>query len=92
MLDDLTTLDVRDATPLSAAQSLLQHFEQLRVGQSCQLLTSNDPKSLRSQLQVRAGDGFSWTALESGPAQWRVQIGKVLASASNCCSGGACCG
>lgn len=92
MSNDFATLDVRDASPLGAAQRVLQHFEQLRTGQSCQLLSAHDPKNVRSQLQVRAGGGFSWTTLEAGPTVWRVQIGKVTEGASNCCSGGACCG
>lgn len=92
MSDDFVTIDIREATPLLGSQRLLQQFEQLQEGQSFHLLSSQDPKSLRGQLQVRAGDSLSWKSLEAGPAVWRVQVGKVAEGTSNCCSGGACCG
>lgn len=92
MSDDFATIDIRDTTALAGAQRLLQQFEQMEEGRSFQLLSGHDPKSLRGQLQVRAGDGFTWKSLEAGPAVWRVQVGKVAEGASGCCSGGACCG
>ena len=90
--DSMVTVDLRDSTPLSRHQMLFSSFERLQQGQSFQLLTDHDPQSLREQLQMRWGDGFNWSPLETEPAMWRVQVGKRAAQASNCCSGGACCG
>jgi len=91
-MSDVITIDIRDTTPPAGAQRLLQQFEQMQEGHSLHLLSGYDPKGIRGQLQVRAGDGFTWKSLEAGPVVWRVRVGKVAAGASHCCSGGACCG
>lgn len=84
------TQDQPDTTTQTQVTAILEHFENLRPGQSFQLTLDQDPKALRQQLQTRLGLGLTWEMLESGPAVWRVQIGKRGAATSSCCSGGAC--
>lgn len=88
--DTTTSLDPSDtATPVQVT-ALLAHFENLRPGQSFPLTLDQDPKALRQQLQTRLGLSLVWEVQESGPAVWRIQIGKRGAATSSCCSGGAC--
>jgi uncharacterized protein (DUF2249 family) len=89
-IDTTVNLDLRDTTPLQRQQMMFSAFECLEKGQSFQLMTDHDPKSLRDQLQMRWGDSFTWSHLDAAPGMWLVQIGKQVAAASSCCSGGAC--
>lgn len=84
------TFDHSDTTTPTQVVALLEHFENLRPGQSFPLTLDQDPKALRQQLQTRLGLSLVWEMLESGPAVWRIQIGKRGAATSSCCSGGAC--
>lgn len=85
-----STLGHPDTTTQTQVTALLEHFENLRPGQSFQLTLDQDPVALRQQLQTRLGVSLTWAMLESGPAVWRIQIGKRGAATSSCCSGGAC--
>lgn len=85
------TIDVRETIPRERHPLIFNSFNALRPGQSLQLINDHDPKPLYSQFQLLTNGQFSWTYLESGPAVWRVQIGKKAAPASDsCCSGGSC--
>ena len=87
-----TTLDLRQ-TELRERHSLaFGSFESLLPGQSLQLINDHDTRPLYDQLRSRCGDSVTWSPLESGPALWRVQIGRKASDSANCCSGGACCG
>ncbi len=84
------TLDAPSSALQTQAAALLERFESLRPGQSFQLSTGDEPQLLRQSLQARLGVSLTWEILESGPAIWRVQIGKRGAASSSCCAGGAC--
>lgn len=88
--DSTSAIDIRDTSPLNRQQLIFDRFVILQQGQSFQLLTDQEPRNLREQLQIRSGNGFTWDYLEAGPAVWRVQIGKSAAASDSCCSGGAC--
>jgi uncharacterized protein (DUF2249 family) len=90
-------IDLRTITPRDRHAIVFNGFDALQPGQSLHLLNDHDPQPLRFQLDGRAFGQFEWTALESGPEVWRVQITRVgvkpaKASSDSCCSGGACCG
>ncbi len=92
-----TVIDVRSIAPRERHALIFSHFDALQPGQSMQLVNDHDPRPLHYQFQDRVGGQFEWNYLESGPAQWRIEISKVPAgtpgaSGSSCCSGGACCG
>jgi uncharacterized protein (DUF2249 family) len=102
MISVLTTttppaIDLRTLAPRDRHTVVFGQFDALQPGQSLQLLNDHDPQPLRFQLDDRAFGQFEWTALESGPTVWRVQITRVgatspQAATDSCCSGGACCG
>lgn len=88
-----TTIDVREIMPRERHPLIFSRFNALRPGQSLQLVNDHDPRPLHGQFESLASGQFSWTYLESGPALWRIQIGKLAApAAGGCCSGGACAG
>jgi len=92
-----TTIDVRSIPPRERHPLIFGTFEALRPGQAFHLVNDHDPEPLYRQFQARSPGGFKWDYLESGPAVWRVQIGRTAAPApqpgpDSCCSGGACCG
>ena len=92
-----TTLDVRLIPPPERHAQIFGRFDALEPGQALELVNDHDPKPLRWQFEDRLRGGFDWSYLESGPALWRVRIGKLKTKASgwaedSCCSGGACCG
>lgn len=91
------TLDLRQTALPQRSSLLFSHCAALLPGQTLQLINDHDPEPLNVQFQLRSPGLFNWTYLEQGPQQWRVEIGKSAAAASNaapgsCCSGGACCG
>ncbi len=104
---DDSTLDLRLISPRDRHALIFARFDALQTGESLQLLNDHEPRPLRSQFEDRAPGQFSWSTLEAGPAQWRIQISRLAsaaavakaaitaattASAGSCCSGGACCG
>ena len=84
-------LDLRGSHPAGAQQLVLNKAKSLQQGNSFQLLTDYDPKDQLHPL-LGLGADVAWAYQESGPATWRVQVSKRAVEASNCCSGGACCG
>jgi uncharacterized protein (DUF2249 family) len=90
-------IDLRTIAPRERHALVFGRFDALPAGQAMQLVNDHDPLPLRFQFDDRTPGQFEWTALESGPDVWRVQITRLgikptaLANDS-CCSGGACCG
>jgi uncharacterized protein (DUF2249 family) len=89
------TIDVRETIPRERHPLIFNSFAALLPGQSLQLINDHDPRPLYSQFQSLTNGQFSWNDLESGPAVWRVQIGRNAAPAAattsdSCCSGGGC--
>jgi uncharacterized protein (DUF2249 family) len=93
-----STIDVREIIPRERHPLIFDSFNALPPGQSLQLVNDHDPEPLHSQFELLVKGQFSWAYLESGPAIWRVQIGKLASpvvaavAADSCCSGGNCCG
>jgi uncharacterized protein (DUF2249 family) len=90
-------IDLRAITPRDRHAIVFHRFEALQPGQSLELVNDHNPQPLRAQFDELAAGQFEWSALESGPTDWRVQITRVSAkpvsvAADSCCSGGACCG
>lgn len=90
-------IDLREIPPRQRHALIFGRFDALQPGQSLQLVNDHDPQPLRYQFDDRAYAQFEWTALEAGPAVWRVQITRTgqraaVPAGDSCCSGGACCG
>jgi uncharacterized protein (DUF2249 family) len=78
---DPATVDVRELPPAQRHQKIFQLVNELAAGRSFILVNDHDPKPLYYQLEAEYPKQFSWTYVESGPAVWRVQIGKLAKAA-----------
>lgn len=85
-----TSLDLRQIPPPSRHALIFSTFEALLPGQALELVNDHDPRPLNAQLGLRAPGQFSWQYVESGPAIWRVQIGKIAPAIKM--TSGSCCG
>ena len=90
----VTQIDVRTIPPYERHAQIFGSFDALQAGQALEIVNDHDPVPLRRQFEARSPGQFAWSYLQAGPALWRVQIGKLAASADesggSCCSGGAC--
>lgn len=75
--EDVSIIDVRQLPPPQRHQKIFQLINELAVGGSFVLVNDHDPRPLRYHLEAEYPNQFSWTYLESGPAVWRVEIGKL---------------
>ncbi len=90
-------IDLRAIAPRERHALIFARFDALQPGQALELVNDHDPRPLRVQFDERAFGRYDWHYLETGPASWRVLIGKTAVPAGSavsdsCCSGGACCG
>ena len=91
------TIDLRAIAPRERHALIFARFDALQPGQTLELVNDHDPRPLHAQFEERVCGRYDWRYLETGPASWRVLIGKSAAPAvsvvsDSCCSGGACCG
>lgn len=92
-----TAIDLRPIAPRERHALVFARFDALQPGQTMELVNDHDPQPLRVHFEDRAFRQYDWRYVETGPASWRVRIGKRGASAASddgdaCCSGGTCCG
>lgn len=87
-------IDVRQIPPPQRHTTIFGKFDELLPGEALQIVSDHDPRPLHYQFDARSPGQFKWAYLQSGPAEWRVQISKQEMPAevkeSSCCSGGAC--
>lgn len=76
MSEPVTTIDVRPIPPRERHPRIFSTFDALPPGGFFHLVNDHDPKPLWYQFQAEHGDTIEWEYLESGPAVWRVRIGK----------------
>lgn len=77
--NDLTTPDVLDVRPIPHGQRhprIFRRYARLSHGESFVLVNNHDPKPLRREFSATHPDEFTWEYLESGPALWRIRIGR----------------
>jgi uncharacterized protein (DUF2249 family) len=79
--DEPEVLDVRSLAHAQRHQKIFEVVGELDPGESFILVNDHDPKPLRYQLDAEHPREFSWTYLNSGPTEWRVQIGKLALAA-----------
>jgi uncharacterized protein (DUF2249 family) len=92
-----TALDLREIAPRERHASAFSRFDALLPDPALQLLNNHEPQPLRKQFESRCLGQFTWTAVQAGPAVWRMQLTwmgakPAAATGDSCCSGGACCG
>lgn len=69
---DVRTIEPRDRHPL-----IFRTFDNLKPGESFELVNDHAPRPLFYQFQHERPDIFEWEYLEEGPQVWRVRIGRV---------------
>ncbi|MEP7368675.1 MAG: DUF2249 domain-containing protein [Dermatophilaceae bacterium] len=67
-------LDVRSLPHSGRHEIIFAKLDQLRPGGTFVILNDHDPKPLRYQTEALWPGQFSWSYLEAGPLQWRVEI------------------
>ncbi|OGS99958.1 MAG: hemerythrin [Gallionellales bacterium RBG_16_56_9] len=77
-----TTVDVRNIAPRDRHPLIFGTFANLAPGEALLLVNDHDPKPLYYQFQAEYSGEFSWEYLESGPAVWKVRIGRT----ATCCA------
>lgn len=74
-------LDVREIPHGRRHPRIFGTYARLAPGESFVLINNHDPKPLHRQFQATYPGQFGWAYLESGPAQWRIEISKALLEA-----------
>ena len=69
-------IDVRPMPPRDRHATIFKTWEALPDGGAILLVNDHDPLPLYYQFAVEWAGEFRWDYLESGPAVWRVRIGK----------------
>jgi uncharacterized protein (DUF2249 family) len=70
-------LDVRAEPPARRHELIFDTYDRLAPGDAFVLVNDHDPKPLYYQFDAEHPGEFSWEYLESGPAVWRVRIGRL---------------
>lgn len=73
----METIDVRTIPPRERHPLIFQTFDALKPGEAFVLVNDHEPKPLYYQFLHEREGQFEWTALESGPEIWQVQITKT---------------
>ena len=87
------TVDLRTIAPHERHSLVFTTFMALPPGAAMELINDHNPLPLRGPFDSGTFGAFRWTALESGPQQWRVEIlkpadSKPVHGVDSCC--GAC--
>lgn len=75
-MSQIPVVDVRPLPPREKHPLIFSTFDALPSGGKMLLVNDHDPMPLKYQFQFERPDQFSWTALEQGPVEWRIEIGK----------------
>jgi uncharacterized protein (DUF2249 family) len=84
------SVDLRNIAPRERHALVFSTFKSLPPGAAMELINDHNPQPLLGQFESGLYGGFSWTVVESGPEQWRVQIAKPADSkpvhgVNSCC-------
>lgn len=85
------TIDLRTLAPRDRHSLVFSTFKALQPGEAMELINDHNPQPLLGQFESGLFGAFSWSPLETGPEQWRVQIAKPLET-KPAHGGGSCCG
>jgi uncharacterized protein (DUF2249 family) len=81
---DCMTADVVDVRQVPKPQRhplIFARFSGLAIGEALVVVNSHDPRHLREEFEREQPGRFTWEYLETGPAAWRVRIGRRSATA-----------
>ncbi len=74
-------VDVRSLVPAQRHAKIFNLVDALKPGTSFILVNDHDPKPLYYQLEAEHPRQFSWLYIQQGPAEWRVEIGRLAKAA-----------
>lgn len=80
MTENSNRLDVREIQPRDRHPMIFKTFDDLKSGESFELINDHAPKPLYYQLMVERAGMFDWEDLEEGPEVWRVRITRAVSS------------
>ncbi|MFF5208896.1 DUF2249 domain-containing protein [Streptosporangium sp. NPDC000396] len=69
-------LDVRRLVPARRHEEIFATFRELPTGMAFVLVNDHDPRPLYYQFAAEHPGEFTWDYTESGPAVWRVRVGR----------------
>ena len=72
----MTQLDVRTVQPHDRHPLIFNTFDNLKPGESFELVNDHAPIPLYYQFLHERADLFEWENLEEGPDTWRVRISR----------------
>lgn len=72
-------IDVRTIVPRDRHPLIFKTFDELKPGESFELVNDHAPKPLYYQFLHERPDQFEWEYLEEGPEVWRVRISRTAA-------------
>ena len=75
----MTQLDVRTILPRDRHPMIFNTFDNLKPGESFELVNDHAPKPLYYQFLHEREGLFTWEYLEEGPDTWRVRITRTEA-------------
>ena len=73
----MSQLDVRTIQPRDRHPLIFNTFDNLKPGESFELINDHAPKPLYYQFLHERPDMFIWEYLEEGPETWRVRITRT---------------
>jgi len=69
-------VNVPDYPPREKHPTIFSTFDELKSGQSMQIINDHDPRPLLYQFMMERPEQFNWEYLEEGPETWKVAIDK----------------
>lgn len=75
----MTQLDVRTIQPRDRHPMIFNTFDNLKPGESFELVNDHAPKPLYYQFLHEREGLFAWEYIEEGPETWRVRITRTEA-------------
>ncbi|MEW6025807.1 MAG: DUF438 domain-containing protein [Planctomycetota bacterium] len=76
-LNTIEQLDLRKMHPFERHDKIFEVWNNLKAGQTLEIINDHDPKPLRYQFQAEYPNIFEWKYKQQGPKDWVVQIKKV---------------
>ena len=73
----MTQIDVRTIQPRDRHPLIFKTFDNLKPGESFELVNDHAPQPLYYQFLHERPDVFEWEYLEEGPETWRVRITRT---------------
>ncbi|HJW18085.1 MAG TPA: iron-sulfur cluster repair di-iron protein [Flavisolibacter sp.] len=76
-MQTIDSLFVPELAPAQKHPTVLNKFDNLKVGESFLLINDHDPIPLYYEMKAEKGEIFTWKKVENGPEVWKVEITKT---------------